>query len=205
MDRQVYRDNISWEGLEGYMARNNVTYVDLGNYLGVNKTAIRNVIKVSKTCMVEMLVKLAAYFKCSVSDLVCFKDIEVKDRFREPYYRVHDPEGEVRITYAPMRDLFFGFYGDKWRSKLTEFFSQVELFDKTEGQKSAIEGNNSFKEAVKKRTEEGSNKRAGKNIVGGFNQVIRTKLRNDENVNLGTLYLICKSLGCTPDYIVDYK
>lgn len=195
MTTSEYARCIDWNGLEKILVEKNISFNDL-NRNGILYGA-RNQLENSPTLLT--LLRLSAFFDVGINELITFRGIEVKDRFKKsPYERRSRREYvELSVSYGPLRCLFFDTYGNNWKTKLNEYFDKVERPDVSEalirnGKELAnrLHGIDREPKAVNPNT---------------LSAKIKYNLKNDKEVSIGVLYELCKTLRCTPDWIVTYK
>lgn len=208
MTKEEYVENIDWSGYDRKCAEFGLTSRGACVKAGVSDTLASHMKRGAYFPTTEALAKLCAFFRCGVNELVEFKGFEIKDRYKEPYFKPYEPEedGVRTVTYEPLRMLFYSVYGDKWNTALTEFFSKVPGIEQTAAQK---EHQEKALEYLREWNKRGVTKEhhggPGTYYFGGLTGATRTKLRHDAPVNIRIIYNICKVLGCTPDYVMSYR
>lgn len=188
-------DNIDFSRLKEKLLKNGITLKEMSNRTGIGYSTMEQFIYGMSLPRTDKLMKLCAELRCSANDIVEFKGFEPSKRYethRTDYY----PPVYGRLTYEPLRRLFLGFYGEKWKSKLTEFYGTLS-HKVTEKQLRAAE------KVVPVMT--GKDIKVSQDLErAGLTPRVRRNLDNDRPVDIKILYDICKALKCTPDYVIDY-
>lgn len=145
----------------------------------------------------DKVVRMCAFLRCSVNDILEFKGIEVSDRYSRHRSEPKEPVYGM-LTYEPLRALFRASYGDGWKKKLNELYDKVpKPYDDRRYEAS-------------RRSVRIMNPKVG-DVTGhwvgdsGLGATTRGRINNDKPVTLDVIYRMCLVLHCTPDYIMDYN
>lgn len=192
------KGKITYEGLKSKMRLYHLNNTGVGMIMGVSGETIRAMFFEKLYLKTDRWAKLCEYFKCGMNDLVEFHGFEIKPRYQKPFFVYYEPMLHG-VSYEPLRILFENTYGDKWKTKLNDFFDKVKTpvqprSDKEEHQKQFRKIAFGDENYVPKK-EDGY----------GLTTVIRSKIRQDKPVMLKLIYNFCEVLGCTPDYIMSYN
>ena len=209
-----YKQLISFKLMKEVMQEKKITSVELSKKCGCSADLISMIIKGKATPKTDLFVKFC-YFLGEMPSKICeFKDITKKPWFEgRSYFYIPEQDAKGELTYRPLRRLLDA-YIDEANATLADgaekktadtFYDMVTPnrrrngnFDKSmKGMKMALEARGLT--TGKKET------RNRRDYSKGLPYKTRTKLRRDEPINLGTVYDMCKVLGCSPDWVVSYK
>lgn len=206
MNWEKYKDVIDFSPLKALMAERGLTLKGVADLAGTKDYIICNYISKKTLPNTEALARLCAALQCSADKVVKFTGYDVKDAYKVPW----DGYGKSRwnrVTYNPLKILFKNFYGNDWRTKMTEFYDKIPKPDLSEAQKEAqqrrLDGIKSYWQ--KKQEEEGQKKSVSTRHKEGLSQECRNCIASDDPIPLPRLYDICKALHCTPDWVMTYN
>lgn len=203
MTFEEFKDNVSFDGLKKKIDDSPWTRAQICSCFRINATVLSNTFSGYSLPNSDVLAKFCSLFECSICDLVEFKGYEIKEEFREPYFRTYEPDFHTGISYEPLRQYFKSKDEVHWRDLMDEFFSRVEKLELNKNQQESV---SKLISSIPPRIKTGKKPRSPfVQHPGGLISSTRYKLRHDEPVQLKIIYCICRTLGCTPDYVMSYK
>ena len=173
-----YREVISFSYMKAQAVRNGGTLKTLAAVSGVPYRTLVRVIGGEVLPDTGTVAAVCGVLQCSVSDVMEFKDLHVRDLFRAYEDRPY-PEGRRcyteavyrRVSYEPLRHTFREAYRDKWKEKLAGMLGGVRGLDGKEGVPARV----------------------------------RALIMQDESIPLRYIHDICIMLRCPPHCVMEYK
>ena len=188
----------------GDTARKKVLFLnEVAARAGISKYAITNVMASRYIPTTEVVIGICAAMECSITDVVEFSGFEIRDLYKgRSGFVAHKAAVDelYKVSYEPLRQLFKDNYKDNWLNKLKQFFDVIPKIDMTESDKARVE-----RMTLAKFGPELAEKLTYNLKTVGLSQNVKYAILNDRPINFRYVYNICKTLYCTPDFVVTYK
>lgn len=204
-----YEKLIKFDELKGVIKERRTTVSYVEQDAGLGKQRVSRLITGWGIPLSDVPARIASVLGVPVSRIMRFEGIRERKWFGErtnPYIRPDEPEG--KLTYEPLRftmNMYLDYYFEKTGKEKTvsDLYDMIEPCRRRNGIK--VDPDIS-RLSVEKRFGVGyKSKRERKYVAKGLTPETRRKLKNDEPVNLRTIYDLCSFFGCSVDWIMSYK
>ena len=188
----MYEDLIELDGLRMVLELKGISASELSVMIGRAPSYVWGIINGGHIPKTGVIAKVCSLLECPASAVVTFHGIEYLETLKEREF-VKPEKAEGVVTYQPLRQLIYDFYKDRpkeERKTLNDLFDSLPQHDVPRW----LVGHEGH-----------ARNPEGKRKYVGLTPDKRTKIRNDKEVGLRTIYDICKRMRCNIDYVMAYK
>lgn len=206
-----YKELISFSRLKETLDERRMSETELAEKMGITQANISILIKGIRFPLTSVVAKICWLLKAGVDDICVFKGIEPTE-YQKSWYKemgeLYTPSTNAagEVTYRPLRRLLEKYLDENPGKTADDLYDKVEAGRRVTGAYDT--SGKGIKAALASRglaVGEKTEKRARRDYSKGLPYPTRVKLRQDRPLNIRTIYEICRTLGCTPGYVMSYK
>ena len=182
MTRSDINERISLKGLKKQVAVSTMTRKEICKKVGISLNQLADFLNSRYLPRTDVVAKLAYTLDCEVDDLIEFEGIEYKPEL-DKYSMLPTTRLKNKLSYKPLINMFYDFYGVQYGEKLKEMYSKLD----------AVFPNKSLEE------------KHGDMELKKPGKTCRLKIQNTESMLLYHIYEICNLIKCKPGCIFGYE